>query len=337
MRTTLLSICTLVTVLGRAFAQYDGSPHIVRLVTVEPGIKVEVLDWGGSGRPVVFLAGLGDRAHIFDQFAPKLTPEYHVYGVTRRGYGASSSPASGYEADRLGDDVLAVIDSLRLRKPVLIGHSIAGQELSSVGSRHPNKVGGLVYLDAGYSYAYYDRVRGDVLIDLLDLQRKLAQLQLAALGQLQSDARKTPQELTQLIKELLGTDLPRFEQQLRELQAHFAAALTPQTPLRPFPPVALAIFAGRQKYTEIHAPVLAIYALPHKVPAAIANDSVRRAAAEVMDLATMGAQANAFEKGVTSARVVRLPHASHYVFRSHEIEVLREIRAFIASLPAMPQ
>jgi len=337
MRTALLAISTLVTVLSPALAQEDRSPHAVRFVVVEAGIKVEVLDWGGSGRPVVFLAGLGGTAHVFDWLAPKLTPEYHVYGITRRGYGASSSPASGYEADRLGDDVLAVIDSLRLSKPVLIGQSIAGQELSSIGSRHPDKVGGLVYLDAGYAYAYYDRVRGDMLIDLPDLQRKLAPLQLAALGQLQSDARKTPQELAQLIKELLDTDLPRFEQQLRELQAHFAAAPTPQTPLRPFPPVALAIFAGRQKYTEIHAPVLAIYALPHEVPAAIANDSVRRAAAEAVDLATTGVQANAFEKGVTSARVVRLPHANHNVFRSHENEVLREIRAFIASLPAMPQ
>lgn len=334
MRTALLAISTLVTVLSPALAQEDGSPHAVRFVVVEAGIKVEVLDWGGSGRPVVFLAGLGGTAHVFDWFAPKLTPEYHVYGITRRGYGASSSPASGYEADRLGDDVLAVIDSLRLRKPVLIGHSIAGQELSSVGSRHPDKVGGLVYLDAGYTYAYYDRVRGDMMIDLADLQRKLAQLQLAVLGQ---EARRTPQELTQLTKELLDTDLPRFEQQLREVQAQFAASPTPRRPLPLFPPVALSIFAGRQKYTEIHAPVLAIYALPHEVPAAIANDSVRRAAAEAIDLATTGAQADAFEKGVPSARVVRLPHANHNVFRSHEIEVLREIRAFIASLPAMPQ
>ena len=52
MRTVLLSIWTLVTVLSRAIAQEDGSPHAVRFVAVEPGIKVEVLDWGGSGRPV---------------------------------------------------------------------------------------------------------------------------------------------------------------------------------------------------------------------------------------------------------------------------------------------
>jgi pimeloyl-ACP methyl ester carboxylesterase len=51
---------------------------------------------------------------------------------------------------------LEVIESLKLDKPVLAGHSIAGEELSSIGSRHPDKVAGLIYLDAGYSYAYYD-------------------------------------------------------------------------------------------------------------------------------------------------------------------------------------
>jgi hypothetical protein len=89
-------------------------------------------------------AGLGNTAHIFDKVAPKLTTAYHVYGITRRGFGASSVPASGYSADRLGDDVLEVMAALELIKPVLIGHSIAGEELSSVGSRRPELVGGLI-------------------------------------------------------------------------------------------------------------------------------------------------------------------------------------------------
>ena len=82
---------------------------------------------------LIFLAGLGNTAHVFDDFAPKLTPEYHVYGITRRGFGASSAPApdtANYSADRLGDDVLAVLDALKLERRVLVGHSIAGEELS---------------------------------------------------------------------------------------------------------------------------------------------------------------------------------------------------------------
>jgi hypothetical protein len=65
----------------------DPTSHTVQFVTVELGVKLEVLDWGGSGCPLVFLAGLGDTAHVFDNFAPKFTGRYHVYGITRRGFG----------------------------------------------------------------------------------------------------------------------------------------------------------------------------------------------------------------------------------------------------------
>src|ERR1700730_5351215 len=67
----------------------DASPHVVRFVTVEKNVQLEVLDWGGSGRPVVLLAGGGDNAPVFDDFAPKLASSFHVYGITRRGFGAS--------------------------------------------------------------------------------------------------------------------------------------------------------------------------------------------------------------------------------------------------------
>jgi non-heme chloroperoxidase len=65
-------------------------------------------------------------------------------------------PVTGddYSANRLGGDVVAVLDKLALQKPVLVGHSIAGEELSSIGSRFPARVAGLVYLDAGYPYFF---------------------------------------------------------------------------------------------------------------------------------------------------------------------------------------
>jgi hypothetical protein len=56
----------------------DPSPHTTRFVTVQKGVSLEVLDWGGSGRPLVLLAGGGDTAHVFDDFAPKLTPRLRV-------------------------------------------------------------------------------------------------------------------------------------------------------------------------------------------------------------------------------------------------------------------
>ena len=44
-----------------------------------------------------------------------------------------------------------------------------------------------------------------------------------------------------------------------------------------------------------------------------------------------GTQVKAFEQGLPSARVVRLPGAEHYVFRSNEADVLREMNSFLAA------
>lgn len=91
---------------------------------------------------------------MFDNFAPKLTDTFHVYGITRRGFGASGFSASERGADRLSDDVIAVLDARELKKPVLVGHSIAGAELSGVAARFPNRVAALVYLETAYPYAF---------------------------------------------------------------------------------------------------------------------------------------------------------------------------------------
>src|SRR6185369_12410010 len=103
--------------------------------------------------------------HSFDDFAEKFTAKHHVYAITRRGYGASDLPPltdENFDSDRLGDDVLAVMDALHIEKPVIAGHSVAGQELSSVGTRHPEKVSGLIYLDALFGFAFYDPSQPDL-------------------------------------------------------------------------------------------------------------------------------------------------------------------------------
>jgi pimeloyl-ACP methyl ester carboxylesterase len=299
--------------------QIDPSPHKAQFVRVDKDVRVEVLDWGGSGIPLVLLTGMGNTAHVYDKFAPKLAANYHIYGVTRRGFGASSHPADGYSADRLGDDVLAVVDALKLDRPVLVGHSIGGSELSSVGSRHPEKVAGLIYLDAGYCYAYYPPTGGQGchVNDAADLKTKL----LTKFFSRPFDAA--------MIKELLDTDLPAFERDLRAIQERVADA----SPGRPLTGAGEQINGGLQKYNKISAPILAIFAVPHDVGPLARNDPAARAKLEMRDEAYAGVQATAFENGLPTARVVRIAHANHYVFQSNEADVLREMNAFLASLP----
>lgn len=335
---------------------HDPSAHIARFISVDKDVRVEVLDWGGRGPPLVLLSGLGNSAHVFDDFAPRLTGRHHVYGITRRGYGASSVPTTGYTADRLGDDVLAVLTALKLDRPVLVGHSIAGEELSSIGSRFPDRVAGLVYLEATYGFAYYDSVKGYLPIDVKVVRNEL-------------DALQHSPDPSRITKDLLDVELPAFERILRQQtpvplppgpsptaadlasfqalgdwyarvrgirfpEAELRAVRTLTEDGRPgkqkAPPwIAEAINDGGRKFTKIPVPILAICAVPQALgPAGPDLTVAARATLE----GNQAAQVDAFEHGVPSARVVRIAHANHYIFLSNETEALRDIEQFTASL-----
>jgi non-heme chloroperoxidase len=165
-----------------AFAQNGPSSQgettlKTQFVDVQPDVKLEVLDWGGTGRNLVLLAGGGSTAHVFDSLGPKLAAHYHVVGITRRGFGQSSAPQTGFDARRLGDDVVAVLDALHIADPVLVGHSIAGEELSAISTYHPGRAAALIYLDAGGSFALYNRKHGDYTPALAQLRDDLSALQ----------------------------------------------------------------------------------------------------------------------------------------------------------------
>jgi pimeloyl-ACP methyl ester carboxylesterase len=332
-RSTQLAFAVAVFVLNAALygqqnaGTMDSTPHTVRMIAADKDVTLEVLDWGGTGRPLVLLTGLGDNGHVFDKFAAKLTRKYHVYGITRRGFEASSKPVpneTNYTAARLGEDVLAVIDALHLSSPVLAGHSVAGEELSYIAVRHPEKVAGVIYLDAGYSYALYDELNGSVFFDANDLRREL---QLLLPG-------KTPSDATKFLSEL-QLSLTRVERWVSEQEGDFKVIPQPPSGARPDPPAILvAVMDGQQKFTTLSVPALVIFALPHDRGQRFKDNPAARAAAEAIDRRNTERQATAFERQVPSAHVVRIPNANHYVFRSNEVEVLREMNAFIAALPA---
>jgi non-heme chloroperoxidase len=317
-RRLVQAFCLILSLSSVASAQTISSPS-VQFVSVGQYVRLEVLDWGGTGRPMIFLSGLGDTAHDFEAFAKKFTANYHVYGITRRGFGESSKPApeiGNYSADRLGDDVLAVIDALRLDRSILVGHSIAGEELSSIGSRHPEKVAGLIYLDAAFPYAYYNHANSEWTLDMVDVRKQIEAFQAGAVLE------------PRIVEEMSGS-VELLEKDLRDMKKELAMFPPPYPP--PPPPIGLAIKFGEQKYTQIPVPILAVVVCPHnfddlrdkpKIEAAIvAEDSVR-----------CTAQADAFEAGVPSAHVVRLRNTDHYVFKSNESDVIREMNAFLVGL-----
>ena len=316
----LLTCLWVINANAQAASSVDTSPHKVLSITADKGMKLEVLDWGGTGRPLILLTGQGDTAHVFDTFALNFTARHHVYGMTRRGYGRSDKPAptaENYAADRLGDDVLAVIATLNLDRPVIAGHSIAGEELSSIGSRHPERVAGLIYLDAHGPSAFYNAAEGNYGVEMAELLRRLNELS-------SPDPQLDKERLRDLQRSRL---LQRFEYQvgyvLKILESTPPApANAPATPPNPNAEYGAAINRGQRVFTEIKGRILAIAASPH--------DYDKGQPQQDYEYETH--QTAAFEKALPNARVVRLPYASHYVFRSNEADVVREMNAFMETL-----
>jgi non-heme chloroperoxidase len=314
----------------RTPAEQPSRPE-VQFVTVEDDVQLEVLDWGGSGRPIVLLAGSGNTAHVFDDFGPKLTACCHVFGITRRGFGASSHPVSGYDDQRLADDVLQVLDSMRIDAPVLAGHSMAGGELTTLGSQHSNRLAGLVYLDA--------------LGDPRDVPAS-DPAYMALFQKLPAPMRNPPS--------LDSTSFSAYRaSQTRNRQGAF-----PESELRQLfvanPDGTMgryqgstdatrnAIGAGQKKrdYSNIRVPVLAFLEFPRPTydpqldRYAPTNDQ-ERAAIEAVNRATAAyveRWMKDLKSAVPEARFVNLPGAGHFVFLTKEADVLRELKAFAADL-----
>ena len=293
---------------------------------MDKNVRLEVLDWGGSGRPVVLLAGGGNTAHVFDEFAPKLTADYHVYGITRRGFGASGFSALENGVDRLGADVLAVMDALRLNRPVLVGHSIAGAELSSVATSHPDRVAGLVYLEVGYPYAF-DNGKGATMKEF----REIGGPQPPTPGD--SDLASFS-ALRRWDAQVYGIQMPEAE--FRQTWASTSEGRPLKAQDFPGSQALMTIMTSVKRYTDIPVPALVLFAVPHVQESWInrstdpaVREAVRAYFARIDALAEK--QAKAFEDGVHTARVVRL-RGAHYIFLSNEADVLREMRAFLTDL-----
>ena len=317
-------------VLAAQDAWRDPSKHDVQFVTVDQGVQLEMLDWGGSGPAIVLLTGSGHTAHVYDDFAPKLTDCCHVYGITRRGYGASSLPASGYDDQRLSEDVFRAIEQAKIPSPVLVGHSMSGGEMTTLGRQHSDRIAGLVYLDA--------------LGDLED--EPPADPEWAALAQkMPPDLRPVPVcppaagrafaafRLSQACR--LGFVVPIPESELRN---QFNADGDRVGSVKSPDWVSRAIGQGqvsRRDYSNIRVPVLAMLEFPAlRSDFTPKNDDERKAidAFLARGRVLMNRWVDKVKLHVADVRIVDLPGAGHYAFLTRESDVLREIHTFVASL-----
>ena len=308
--------------IGLAVSVCAQSARAIQFITVGQAVRLEVIDWGGPGRTLVFLSGMGNTAHVYDTFAPQFTDRFHVVGITRRGFGASSRPTRDYSVQQLADDVLGVINQLHLDRPILVGHSIAGEELSFIGARYRNRIGGLIYLDAAHDRA--DPKFAAILKSFPGYRPQPSQAEQASRATYQAFFQRTHRwhypdtELDQYEK--FGDDAPG---------------------------VAASIMAGvlHPQYEKITVPALAFYSMPLSVGDLFptyqdADTSVRPTLDSFWPKYASAAeeQRRRFVREVRVSKAIDVKGATHYLFLdSHTKEVASAMRSFLEGFSTPPR
>lgn len=276
----------------------DKSPHKSGFVTVK-GVRLHYLDWGGAGDALLLLTGFGDSAHIFDDFAPKFTDHFHVIGLTRRGFGESDKPATGYDTATRVEDIRQFLNAMKVERVNIIGHSMAGDEMTLFATLYPRRVKKLVYLEAAYNRTNF------VELEMTDPTLP------AIWKRLLLEVKGSPEAANVVVKDMMPPNV----------WGNYKAIVKAMTEFRP-------------DYSRVKAPALAFYATPeHPSDLTQMDEETRRRVDEwwvknfVPDARASITQ---FRREAPHGQVFEMKDANHYLFLGNTAgEVIRQTREFL--------
>lgn len=111
-------------------------------------VRLQYYRTGGEKPPVLFLHGYTDNGLCWSRLPLALRHVYDTILYDFRGHGISDRPeGSSYSLAERAEDAFAVIDGLKLKRPVLIGHSMGADTAALVAADHPDHIRGAVLID----------------------------------------------------------------------------------------------------------------------------------------------------------------------------------------------
>jgi pimeloyl-ACP methyl ester carboxylesterase len=149
---------------------------------VSDGLSIYYELHGGplAGRtPMVLIAGglMPIELALTPDLIPRFSKHRPVIAIEPQGHGHTGDRASAPRMEQMADDVVAVLDHLKVARAHLLGHSLGGMILTGVAIRHPDRAASLVPVSAPYTF-------DGMLAELVRLQRGQIQAPSAELAPL---------------------------------------------------------------------------------------------------------------------------------------------------------
>jgi pimeloyl-ACP methyl ester carboxylesterase len=124
-------------------------------VAVGP-VSLAVTEWPGpakgpapKGPAVICIHGLTANHVCWASVADVLSPAHRLVAYDLRGRGESDKPDKGYSLAIHGEEMEALLDQFKLKKAILVGHSLGAHIALRFAATRPQRVERLVLIDGG--------------------------------------------------------------------------------------------------------------------------------------------------------------------------------------------
>lgn len=102
----------------------------------------------GKGTVVVLIHGFLENSTMWDKITPELSKRNRVITIDLLGHGKSDCLGYVHSMELFAETIAAVLKELRIRKCILVGHSLGGYVALAFAEQHPQKVKGLCLMNA---------------------------------------------------------------------------------------------------------------------------------------------------------------------------------------------
>lgn len=143
----MLKICVIILLIIDFFNSFERG-RFVLTVRID-GIDVNYIQTG-EGEAVVMLHGWGANAQLFGAIAEVVAQKYSVYALDFPGFGGTPEPPAVWTVDDYTDFTVHFIQTLGLKKVILLGHSFGGRVIIKLANRTdlPFEIDKIILTDA---------------------------------------------------------------------------------------------------------------------------------------------------------------------------------------------
>jgi pimeloyl-ACP methyl ester carboxylesterase len=119
---------------------------LISVLTAKPQSAIQVVV-KGKGQPILLFPGFGCTGEVWDDTVVKLSKTHQCHVFTFAGFG-NVAPIEGQWLTKIKDDVIAYVKERKLKKPILLGHSLGGTLSLWLATVEPDMFRKIIAVDA---------------------------------------------------------------------------------------------------------------------------------------------------------------------------------------------